>query len=69
MSRMKEELDKLANEIDTMKIATTIIEVLDEHDRVIDKENFERLWNNFTLHGLYKGLEDSMLFGAINWEG
>ena len=68
MGRMKEELDKLANGIDTMEIATTIIEVLDEDGVAINKANFTKLWDNFILRGLYRELRNLSCSGTINWE-
>lgn len=73
MSRMGQELVNMAESINTMDIATAIIEVLDENGIATNKANFDALWNHYrNTGGLERGLEDSVLFGnhgAINWEG
>ena len=69
MGRMKEELDKLANEIDIMEIATTIIETLSEQGVTTNRANFLALWSSFRSHELAKGLEYCAANGQINWEG
>ena len=68
MSRMGQELVNMAESINTMDIATTIIEALDTQGITPNRANVTKLWNVFVSFHLGGALERAIPLSNLQWE-